>query len=96
MTRYPWEGMAGLVLQAALFDRAGYPAYSIQDRAPLRAMLFLDRLRREFGDQWWDGGDWTKWVINRAYGVDLPVDDRGERGKNMAWTDWMYAPAATG
>lgn len=91
-TQYPWEGLAGLFVQAELFERAGFPAYEQQQQALLRAVMFMRRLADEFGEEWWDHSAWVKYVCNRAYGTSLPVTEVGAKGKNMAWTDWTHGP----
>jgi hypothetical protein len=89
-TGYPWEGLQGLYLQAFLLDRAGLPAWTVEERAPLRALAFLHRLWRETGeDGWWDKADWVKHLAARVYGVDLPVRGPADTGQNFAWTDWL-------
>lgn len=95
-TQYPWEGIAGMYVQAELLSRAGYPSWEVQDRAPLRAVLFLRRLADEFGDEWWDHTDWAKYVANHVYGESLPISGLADEGKNMAWTDWTHGDGRRG
>ena len=88
-TNYPWVGLEGYIVQALLLDRAGYPAWSVGDSAPYRAVAYLKLLSEEFGDQWWERTHWVKYVLNSAYGVDFPAGVANS-GHVMAWTDWTH------
>ena len=86
-TDYPWEAMQGVLLQALILDQAGYDAFGWQSQAIRRASDFLyDRAG------WSPNGDdtWQPWVINHAYGTNRP-QTAASVGKNMAFTDWLYA-----
>ena len=86
-TGYPWEGMQGVVLQALILDQAGHDAFGWQSQAVRRASDFLyDRTG------WAPDGDdaWQPWVINHVYGTNRPTAP-ATIGKNMAFTDWLYA-----
>lgn len=94
-TQYPWEGIAGYLVQAQFLARAGYPAWEVEDRAPLRAVQFLDRLAQETGDdRWWDHTNWAKHLVNHVYEAGLSVPEGNPDGKNMGWTDWTHGTAA--
>lgn len=97
-TGYAWEAMQGAVVQAQILQRAGYPAWEWQDRALLRAVLFLKAIG------WAADSDdsWQPWLINSAYGMNvMPTASSAAPGKNMGWTNWTHpgpwgvAPTAT-
>ena len=87
-TDYAWEGLQGAVLQAELLQRAGYDAWSWQDRALLRAAAFLYRIG------WAADGDdmWQPWLIDYRYGTRYRVSAPHKVGKNFGWTEWVYGP----
>lgn len=92
-TGYAWEALQGATVQAELLHRQGYDTWSWEDRALLRAAEFLERLDGEVGDWWADGDDlWQPWLLNHAYGTDLPASSPTRPGKNMGFTDWSHAP----
>jgi hypothetical protein len=90
-TGYAWEALQGVLVQAELLSRHGYPAFAWGDNAVLRAALFLRRLDLLYGD-WWAVGDdtWQPWVVNHAYGSALPATTPARHGKILGWTDWIY------
>ncbi len=87
-TDYAWEGLQGAVLQAELLQRAGYDAWSWEDRALLRATAFLYRIG------WAADGDdmWQPWLIDYRYGTRYRVSAPHKVGKNFGWTEWVYGP----
>jgi hypothetical protein len=87
-TGYPWGGLQGAVVQAAILHRAGYPAWEWEDQALLRAVQFL----YEIGWQAEGDDEWQIWLINRAYGTSFPAAFPAQPGKNMGFTDWTHAP----
>ncbi|MDQ3099357.1 MAG: hypothetical protein M3Q44_06430 [bacterium] len=89
-TAYPWEGLQGFIMQAELLQRAGYPAYAIQNNAPLRALDYQYYLSQQFGAQWFNDEPWVTWVVNKAYGKTYPTRAVSGGGKNMSWTDWSH------
>jgi len=94
-TGYPWEALQGIVVEAVMLTRRGHDVWRWSDRAILRAVEYLDFLRRTYPDQvWWATGDdrWVPWVVNHAYGTEFLTEAPGGRaGKNMGWTDWSHA-----
>ena len=90
-TEYPWEGLAGAIVQAQILSRQGYDAWGWSDQALRRAFQFLADVDREYGD-WWAGDDdtWQPWLVNAAYGTEFATDPVTELGKNMAFTDWTH------
>lgn len=89
-TGYPWEGLQGALVQANILSRQGYDVWNWQDRALLRAVVFLDGIEKQYGG-WWATGDdtWVPWFVNYVYGTSYPTTT-ANIGKNMGWTDWMY------
>jgi hypothetical protein len=87
-TGYPWEGLQGAVVQAAILQRAGYPAWEWEHQALLRAVQFLYQIG------WGADRDdeWQIWLVNSAYGTSFPTAFPAQPGKNMGWTDWTHAP----
>lgn len=89
-TNYPWAGLQGAVVQAALLQQAGYPAWVWQDKAILRAVQFLYKIG------WPAEGDdeWIIPLINCVYHTTFPVTIPAQPGKNMGWTDWTHTQCA--
>jgi hypothetical protein len=90
-TGYAWEALQGVLVEAELLSRHGYPAFAWGDNAVLRAVIFLRRLDVLYGD-WWAVGDdaWQPWLVNHAYGTALPAATPARHGKVLGWTDWVY------
>jgi hypothetical protein len=91
-TLYAWEAMQGAVLEAELLQRAGYPAWSWQNKALLRATKFL------YGRAHWPAiGDdtWQPWLIDFRYGTSFR-SGKARPGKNFGWTDWLYGRRVSG
>ncbi len=90
-TGYPWEGLQGALVHAMILSRQGYDVWNWQDQALLRAVKYLDGLEQRYGG-WWAASDdtWVPWMVNRVYGTSYPTSV-ANIGKNMGWTDWMYA-----
>jgi hypothetical protein len=86
---YVWESLQGIVLQAAILQRAGYPTFEWEDQAVLRAVRWLHS-QADFpavGDD-----AWVPHVVNYFYGTSFPAPPATRPGKNMGWTDWTHAP----
>jgi hypothetical protein len=93
-TNYPWEGLAGAVVQAEILHRAGYPAWEWQNQALRRAVESLYSLSRRYSSSWWvNGGDeqFIPWMVNKRYRTQYPVNLPARLGKIMAWTDWTHS-----
>ncbi len=88
-TGYPWEAMQGAVLEAELLQRAGYPAWSWQNRALLRAAKFLYYRASWPADS---NDDWQPWLLDYRYGTHFRTSAKTHPGKNFGWTDWLYGP----
>lgn len=85
---YTQEALQGLVVQAELLSRAGYPTWVWSDRALLR----VARLVSEFDG--WNTSSVTyhvPWLLNRRYGLSLPLKAAGS-GRVFGYTDWLYGP----
>jgi hypothetical protein len=96
-TGYPWEAMQGAVVQAELLSRQGYDAWNWGDRALERAAGFLMGLASRYGDRHWrpTGNDvWVAWLLNRRYGLRLPVTTPTRPGRGMGFTDWTHGRGA--
>jgi len=83
-TGYPWEALQGAVVQAELLERAGYPAWSWENNALLRAVQYLYKVG------WTPQADdrWIPCLINHAYRTNLPIDPEATPGKNMGFACW--------
>jgi hypothetical protein len=87
-SNYVWEALQGITVQAELLNRAGYDTWNWQDRAIFRAFHWLYDVAHFPAE----GDDtWQVWLVNRAYGIDLPAISPTKPGKNMAFTDWTHA-----
>lgn len=91
-TSYPWELMQGTVLQAELLQRAGYPAWTWQNKALLRAARFLYRA----GWPADSNDDWQPWLLDYRYGTTFRTSGASHFGKNFGWTDWLYLKRVKG
>jgi hypothetical protein len=84
---YVWEALQGAVGQAWMLERAGYPAFSWQNQALLRAVTWLCQVANfpASGD---DTG--TSWLINGIYGTQFPASSTVKPGKNgLGYYDWL-------
>lgn len=94
-TQYPWVGLEGAVPAAAIYARAGYPAFEIQDQAIHRAVDYLWRLRQSTGDSsWFDGrrSDEIIQIVNHAYGTTYPISSSSVGdGRTIGYTDFTHA-----
>lgn len=84
---YVYSALQGALVQAILLHRLGYPVWEWQDRALLRAFIWLHEQANypAVGD---DG--WQPHVINYYYGTDFPAPTPAKPGKNVGWTDWTH------
>ena len=84
---YVYESLQGTIVQAAILDRAGYPAFTWEDRAILRAYRWLQdqAFYPAMGDD-----EWQMHVVNHFYRANLPAPLPARPGKNMGWTDWTH------
>lgn len=87
-TNYPWGALQGVVVQAALLEQAGYPAWEWQDRAISCAPFeFLYTIG------WPAEGDdeWIMPLINCVYHRQTSLSSPRPNRKNVGWTDWSHA-----
>lgn len=89
-TGYPWEGLQGMVTQAELLHRQGYPAWEWQDRAVCRAVQFLYTIG------WQPSGDdvWQIPLVNARCGTTYATSGLGTPGKINGWTFWTHGASA--
>jgi hypothetical protein len=84
---YVWESLQGLLAQAVILSRAGYPVWDWEDRALLRAVRWLHDVNGYAAE----GDDrWLPHIVNRAYGTSFPAPSPTTGGKNFGWTDWTH------
>jgi hypothetical protein len=89
--------MQGAVIQAELLSRQGYDAWNWGDRALKRAATYLMTLASRYGRTTWGptGNDvWVAWLLNRRYGMRLPVSSPTLPGRGMGFTDWTAGPGS--
>lgn len=84
---YVWEALQGLLAQAVMLHRVGYPVWEWEDRALLRAVEWLHQVAK-FPAQGDDS--WQPHIVNRYYGTDFPAPMPARAGKNFGWTDWTH------
>jgi hypothetical protein len=95
-TQYPWVGLEGVVPAAVVLARAGYPAWSVADRAILRAYDYLWHVRTQTGKNKWFNGErsaQTVFLVNRVYGASFPVSLPTGEGRTIGFTDWTHVPS---
>jgi methionine-rich copper-binding protein CopC len=84
---YTWEALQGILLQAELLSRNGYPAWGWQNRAILRAFSRIHALGYPA-----TGDDrWQPWLVNRRYGTSFPAPTSTTAGKSFGYADWLYS-----
>ncbi|NUO79761.1 alginate lyase family protein [candidate division KSB1 bacterium] len=90
---YVYEALQGALAQAVILSRAGYPVWSWQDRALLRAFQWLHSETNfpASGDDTWE-----PYIINYYYRTNFPAPTVASTGKNVGWTDWTHPNAGRG
>jgi len=84
---YVYEGLQGALAQAVILARLGYDVWNWQDKALLRAFVWL----HEQADFPAKGDDtWQPHLINYFYGTSFPAPVPSRPGKNVGWTDWTH------
>lgn len=93
---YVYEALQGALVQAVVLQRSGYDVFNWQDKALLRAFVWLQTQASypASGDD-----TWQIHLINHYYHTNFPAPSPSRPGKNMGWTDWTHpqstaAPAA--
>jgi hypothetical protein len=84
---YVWEAMQGLLAQATILHRAGYPVWDWQNRALRRAVTWLYNVNgfpAEGDDQW------LPHIVNDFYSTSFSARVPARAGKNFGWTDWTH------
>ena len=95
-TNYPWTCLGGVIVEAEILYRAGYPVYDWSDQAIRRAYQYLLWLDNTTGGFWYysEGttgpNNWQPWIVNKRYGINLPHASPVNQGWNMSWTDWTH------
>ncbi len=85
---YAWEALQGAVAQAWMLERAGYPAFSWENQALLRAVTWLYE-EANFPATGDDSG--TPWFINGVYGTNFSTV-KANPGKNgLGFYDWYFS-----
>jgi hypothetical protein len=84
---YVWEALQGLLAQAVILHRAGYPVWGWEDRALLRASRWLHDVNRFPAA---NDDTWLPHILNRHYGTSFPVSATTRPGKNYGFTDWTH------
>jgi hypothetical protein len=84
---YVWESLQGLLAQAVILSRAGYPVWEWENRALLRAVSWVQNVNGYPPE----GDDrWLTHIVNRAYGTNFPAAVPTTPGKGFGWTDWTH------
>jgi hypothetical protein len=85
-------GMNGLVVEAQLLARAGYPAWTWSSSAIKRATTWLTTVT----GCGFPGDDvWMPYLLNKAYGLNLSLDPTSDYGKNISWVSWTHGAGSS-
>lgn len=84
---YVWEALQGLLAQAVILYRAGYPVWDWEDEALLRAVRWLHNVVDYPAE---NDDTWQPHIVNRYYGTSFPASTPARAGKNVGWTDWTH------
>lgn len=84
---YVYEALQGALVQAVILQRAGYPAFTWQDSAILRAFRWLYD-EADYPARGDDG--WEVYLVNAFYGTSFMAASAAP-GKNMGFTDFTHA-----
>ena len=85
---YVYGALQGALAAANILHRAGYDTWNWQDKALLRAYLWLHN-EANFPPE---GDDtWQLPLVDSVYGTDFWDGSPIRHGKNMGWTDWTHA-----
>ncbi len=85
---YPAEAAQGYVIQAELLSRAGYPAWTVNERQVCRNAQWRGRL----GNLNYSSVDrYVTYVTNSRCGLSQPVSG-APFGRIFGFTDWLYGP----
>jgi len=90
---YVYGALQGALATAVILDRAGYDIWEWQDRALLRAFVWL----HEQADYPPDGDDvWLAPLMDFHYGTHFWNGALSKPGKNMGWTEWTHGTRIPG
>ncbi|MCG8608863.1 hypothetical protein MJD09_28230 [bacterium] len=85
---YVYGALQGALAAAHILSRAGFDTWNWQDRALLRAYIWLHE-QANFPPE---GDDtWQLPLVDAAYGTGFWDGSPVRHGKNMGWTDWTHA-----
>lgn len=85
---YVYEALQGALAQAVILQRAGYPVIDWENRALLRAFVWL----HEQANFPAEGDDtWQPHLVNAFYQTHFPTVTPSRPGKNAGYTDWTHA-----
>ncbi len=87
-TVYPFNGLAGIMLQAELLARHGYPSFTVADSAMLRAYGWLIDVAGFSGTS---RTDWMPYIVNKRYAKSYPTIEPPLPGQNIGFVDWTHA-----
>ena len=88
---YVYGALQGAMAQAVILSRAGYDVWQWQDKALLRAFLWLQR-EAHYPPE---GDDvWLLPLVDHFYGTHFWDGTPTLPGKNMGWTDWTHCRRA--
>jgi len=90
---YVYEALQGALVQAVILKRAGYDAFSWDDKALLRAFQWLHNEANfpSEGDDTWEAP-----LVDYFYGSHFWDGSTTRPGKNMGWTDWTHSKRGGG
>jgi hypothetical protein len=94
---YTLESLQGLVLQAELLYRNGYPSvWGWSNNAIERAARLVSRNGAVGGTTWNTASVnyYVPWVLNYRYGLDLPTKP-ARYGRIFGYTDWLFGPRSS-
>ncbi len=88
-TDYPFNGMAGLMLQAELLARHGFSSFTVGDNAMLRAYSWAIDVAGWSVTQA-SHTTWMPYIVNKRYGKSYPVPLPALPGQNIGFVDWTH------
>ena len=85
---YVYSALQGAVAQAVILHRLGYPVWEWEDKALLRAFIWLNdvALYPATGDD-----TWLPYIINYYYGSSFLAPKITKPGKNVGWSAWTHS-----
>jgi Chitobiase/beta-hexosaminidase C-terminal domain/Alginate lyase len=90
---YVWEALQGALAEAVLLHRAGYDVWNWENRALLRAVVWL---HDQDGFPAASDDTWLPHIVNYYYGTSFPAPIPSSPGKNAGWTDWTHPKPPVG